>query len=69
MLFSGFHGSNPLAHCTGIDMMATFVKEILPAPIANNACESLDFDPSARGQYYTGEVTDWFEEVMKQKSA
>ena len=50
-------------------MMATFVKEILPAPIANNACESLDFDPSARGQYYTGEVTDWFEEVMKQKSA
>ena len=53
----------------GIDMMATFLKEILPEPIVKNACDSLDFDPTAKGQYYKGEVTDWFEQVMKEKSS
>ena len=50
-------------------MMATFVKETLPDPIVKNACDSLDFDPSVRGQYYTGEVVDWFEQIMQQKNA
>lgn len=53
----------------GIDMMATFIKGILPEPIVKNACDSLDFDTTARGQYYKGEVTDWFEQAMKEKNA
>lgn len=50
-------------------MMATFIKGILPEPIVKNACDSLDFDTTARGQYYKGEVTDWFEQAMKEKNA
>ena len=50
-------------------MMATFARLIFPEPVIAMACESLDFDPSAKGQFYKGEKAfDWFEQAKAQKA-
>ncbi|KAL9627830.1 MAG: hypothetical protein Q9164_007478 [Protoblastenia rupestris] len=49
----------------GIDMLATYVKDHFPEAIAMSAWDALDFDPTARGQFYKGPLSKWLDPAGK----
>lgn len=46
-------------------MLATYVKEHFEEAIAMAAWDALDFDPTARGQFYKGPLSNWLDPAGK----
>lgn len=54
-----------LTRRSGIDMLATYVKEHFDEALAMAAWTSLDFDPTVRGQFYQGPLPNWLDQAGK----